>query len=204
MGARGINVHTYKAHSLRWATATHLMAKGLERGLVQSRGKWTSSQTLDKYYNRLHQQTDWEAHLGENAAGRRALTCVVLGLTPSLPKTTKEVERREGEAHSTTQIDALRAQSVLRPLHAEVQCPSCGENKVSEAAYQCTTCKSTYHVRCMGPKLESSKNLVFKTTCYPCTMATQSPSQPWAKKRLSKGLTGEMIDVMGVCNSNLL
>ena len=71
-GSSGINVHTYKAHSLRGATATHLMPKGVERGLVQSRGQWTSSQTLDKYYNRLHQQTDWEAHLGENAAGRQA------------------------------------------------------------------------------------------------------------------------------------
>ena len=77
MSEEGIDTNTFKAHSLRGATATHLLQQGAPQSLVQARGKWASSDTLDKYYSRLHQQEDWEGLLGGNAKGRQATACAV-------------------------------------------------------------------------------------------------------------------------------
>ena len=54
MKSVGINVDIFKAHSLRGATATHLLTKGVSQDLVQSRGHWTTSQNMDMYYSRMH------------------------------------------------------------------------------------------------------------------------------------------------------
>ena len=59
----GIPTEAFKAHSLRDATATHLMLNGMEPQWVQSRGGWQSLETMQMYYNRIHQQQDWEAAL---------------------------------------------------------------------------------------------------------------------------------------------
>jgi integrase len=64
MASVGIDTQVFKAHSLRGATATHLMARGQPKEMVQARGGWSSTATLDVYYNRLHQSCDWEAMLG--------------------------------------------------------------------------------------------------------------------------------------------
>ena len=56
----GVDTDVFKSHSLCGATATHLLKEGVPHHLVQSRGAWTNSATLDTYYNRLHQTKDWE------------------------------------------------------------------------------------------------------------------------------------------------
>ena len=48
----GIDTAVYKAHSLRGATATHLLKTGTPPTWVRTRGGWTSSATLDLYYSR--------------------------------------------------------------------------------------------------------------------------------------------------------
>ena len=61
MGQVGIKTDFFRAHCLRGATATHMLQKNVPQEWVQGRGHWSSSVTLDQYYNRLHQTNDWEA-----------------------------------------------------------------------------------------------------------------------------------------------
>ena len=97
----GIDTATYKAHSLRGATATHLLRLGLPVGWVQTRGNWTSQSTLDTYYNRLHNTKDWSnlllaspAAQGEPAAEWQcAAACAEHPPQSALPNPTKEGER---------------------------------------------------------------------------------------------------------------
>ena len=79
MEAQGIDTKIFKAHSMRGATATHLMKSGTSQDLVQTRGGLSSSATLDQYYSRMHQLEDWEQRVqGENAHRRHSLDCAVL------------------------------------------------------------------------------------------------------------------------------
>ena len=54
-----IDTQVFKTHSLRGATATHLLVKGVATDLVQARGQWASNMTMDLYYSGLHQHQDW-------------------------------------------------------------------------------------------------------------------------------------------------
>ena len=65
MQEENIDTQVFKAHSLRGATATHLLQQGTPQSLVQARGKWASSKTLDDYYSRLHQTENWGKLLGK-------------------------------------------------------------------------------------------------------------------------------------------
>lgn len=138
METLGVNTEIWKAHSLRGATATHLMAKGVPQSMVQARGNWTSTATLDKYYNRLHQQQDWSELLtcntsklekirlgvkeqetppmGGNAPVRQTATCAEPSLPSSLPETTKEVGRGEGGRGGTAQAAVCLWGGVPSPL----------------------------------------------------------------------------------------
>ena len=85
----GIDTSIFKAHSLRGATATHLLKKGVSQDLVQGRGHWASRITLDQYYSRLHQHKNWQAFLlGENAGGRQSAACAML--PPTDPSTDRK------------------------------------------------------------------------------------------------------------------
>ena len=55
MQALGIHTDIFKSHSLRGATATHLLRAGVPAHLVQARGHWTNQNTMIEYYGRLHQ-----------------------------------------------------------------------------------------------------------------------------------------------------
>jgi hypothetical protein len=91
----GIPTEAFKAHSLRGATATHLMLNGMEPQWVQSRGGWQSPETMQMYYNRIHQQQDWEAALqGKTDAIKHCFNCVVPALTS--PQTEADEGRRRG------------------------------------------------------------------------------------------------------------
>ena len=82
--AQVIDTEIFKAHSMRGATATHLMKSGTTQDLVQTRGGWSSSATLDQYYNRMHQLEDWEQRVqGGNAHRRHSLDCAVPPSTAS-------------------------------------------------------------------------------------------------------------------------
>jgi integrase len=102
MAEEGIDTNTFKAHSLRGATATHLLQMA-PQSLVQARGRWASGETLDKYYARLHQEKDWEGLLGGHAKDRQATACAVL--PPSVPqaKPTEEGESWGSKGGSTAQ-----------------------------------------------------------------------------------------------------
>ena len=66
-----IKIDLFKAHSLRGATATHMLQKNVPQEWVQARGHWSSSVTLDQYYNHLHQTKEWEALImGKDASVR--------------------------------------------------------------------------------------------------------------------------------------
>jgi len=55
MAEAGIDTAEWKAHSLRWAAATHFTAKGVPGAIVQARGDWTSAATMATHYARQHQ-----------------------------------------------------------------------------------------------------------------------------------------------------
>ncbi len=91
----GIPTDAFKSHSLRGATATHLMLNGMQPQWVQSRGGWQSPETMQVYYNRLHQQQDWEKALqGKTDALKHCFNCVVPALTS--PQTEADEGRRRG------------------------------------------------------------------------------------------------------------
>ena len=201
MEAEGIETRVFKAHSLRGATATHLLKQGVPHSLVQARGAWSSSQTLDLYYNRLHQAHDWEALLqGEHVSGRQPTACAVL--PPSCPPSGPDEGRGSGgnKEESTAQVVALTALGVLRPLYGSLPCPSCGLPTESEAAYRCCECQSVYHVRCMGHfSGVGARQYKYKTTCYLCSLGGVKDSAAGRARRPSKADGPDIEDPMGVC-----
>ena len=50
----------FQSHSIRGAAATYLLYLGVPKSLIQAHGFWSSSQTLDDYYARLHMLLDWD------------------------------------------------------------------------------------------------------------------------------------------------
>jgi len=168
----GININIFKAHSLRGATATHLLKTGASKTLVQARGHWTSTQTLDDYYNRLHQEVDWEEILlGEHETDRQASTCAVLPPSFSITKPTEEGESLENKGGCTAQELALIAQGIQRDLFEQVTCPECKHQIHSEAAYRCEYCLGLYHVRCLVRNTEKSRD-IYRKNCKSCKNIT--------------------------------
>jgi hypothetical protein len=147
MASVGIDVSVFKAHSIRGAVATLLMKRGVSRELVQARGHWSSTATLDMYYARLHQDQRWEALLGGDA-GTGMSACAEA--PPKAPQTEDDEGSRRGgaEERSKAQDDILAAHAVLRPLFQVVGCPHCLAPIMAEAAYACEWCHRVLHVRC--------------------------------------------------------
>ena len=98
----GIQTKHFKAHSLRGAAATHLLKNKIPQDLIQARGHWSSSVTLDKYYNRLHQTKNWEALLmGRDEAVRLSEALAVPLPSSPIAETTKEVESMGDQGEGT-------------------------------------------------------------------------------------------------------
>ena len=69
----GIDTNLFKAHSVRGASATALLAAGVDQTLTRQRGGWTDSRAFDVHYARLHQLIAWDA-------------CLQDGLPPCTPQ----------------------------------------------------------------------------------------------------------------------
>ena len=83
MQQQGIPTECFKAHSLRGATATHYLLHGMEPQWVQTRGGWSSPETMQVYYNRLHQHQSWEQALqGKIGTIKHFFSSVVPASTP--------------------------------------------------------------------------------------------------------------------------
>jgi hypothetical protein len=205
----GINTDAFKSHSLRGAIATHLIKKGVPQTLVQARGGWTNPATLQQYYNRLHQSTDWEGllqqgPLGETDKERQSAACVVLLTKPSSPEPTKEGGRKEGEEASTTQAAALAAQGILRSLYDNTNCPTCNVPIHHEAGFRCTKCKFMYHVRCLATtenNQQKSHQPSYLTRCYLCQIATGGVGPRGRATAPVQRIDDLIEDPMGVCQS---
>ena len=128
MAASGLNTDVFKSHSLRGAVATHLLSNGLDIHWVQERGGWSSTQTLQQHYSRLHLKQNWvKIIMNHNAMGEDAAVnirhCVAAEPPPpsidedGLPEGdegSREGGRRGGEGgHS----------SPNRPWHCEGHVP---------------------------------------------------------------------------------
>jgi hypothetical protein len=152
MGLLGIDTDTWKGHSLRGATATALLRKGVDRRWVQNRGGWTSAVSLDIYYNRLHQEVDWEEKLGleENAGGRQSEVRLELATKKASEKASFcEADSLAFKGHSASLISPLTVQGLIRDLFCGLTCPACARPLRHEAAHCCRGCQSMYHVRCL-------------------------------------------------------
>jgi hypothetical protein len=209
MDTVGINTETFKAHSLRGATATHLLRQGVSHHLVKTRGAWSSSDTLDQYYNRLHQSQDWERLLeGENASGRQSAERAVLPSSASQSEPDEGRGSGEDKRASTARAEDLDALGVRRPLYDSDCCNSCFLPMVSEATYTCQRCQQRQHVRCMGHHASvGERQFQYLTTCYLCTMTLTLPSAPSAPTTfrppspLCTPSSDRLIeDPMGVCS----
>ena len=213
----GIDTSIFKPHSLRGATATHLLKGGVSQDLIQGRGHWASRITLDQYYSRLHQHKNWQELLqGEHAGGRQSAACAMLPPTDPSTDPTKEGESGGFEEESIAHAAELRAHGVLRPLYETIMCPTCGRKMQQEATYKCQTCGHLFHVRCMGAAdaTSISRQQKYSAHCFLCQMAgqmardkgraTNSPTRSrgvWGEKSSTtpKDLSVPIIDVMGVC-----
>ena len=169
----GINTDHYKSHSLRGATATHLLKEGVPHALVQARGHWQTTATLDKYYARLHQIKDWTALIQgkiETTGTQQPLPC----LQTKSPKTlsTKEEKSLGDEFASKAKIVELTALGVLRPLEDTTPCPTCACPMQNEAAYTCQTCNKLYHLRCMATSdcTQPPKDQQYPQHCFLCQL----------------------------------
>ena len=172
MEKMGVNTEAFKAHSLRGATATHLLKKNVPQSLVQARGGWTSTYTMDQYYSRLHQSKNWEDSLGGDVAARHSAICAVPSPTFPLPEVDRGRRRGGQEEEGTAQKAELSAHGILRDLYDATECPACGLDMMSEASYRCADCGSRYHVRCMGHATAvGSRTLSYSTVCFLCNMA---------------------------------
>ena len=216
----GIQTKHFKAHSLRGAAATHLLKNKIPQDWIQARGHWSSSVTLDKYYNRLHQTKNWEALLmGRDEAVRLSEALAVPLPSSPIAETTKEVESMGDQGEGTARDSDLVAHGVLRGLMETILCPACGQVQTNEATYRCAECRRIYHVRCMGHYAAvGSRTWTYKVTCFLCSMALESRTRaehPPNKDKLSKNKTPASLpsgegghalehtclieDVMGVC-----
>ena len=194
MGQEGINTEVFTAHSLRGATATWLLKKGTPRNLVQARGGWADTRTMDDYYNRLHQSQSWEAMLqGENAGSRQSVDCAVSLTTVSRPKPTEEGERRETEYGNTAQATELSALGIARPLYDLTQCMVCQRRMLQEAAYRCSACRRLCHVRCLAKTAhDHTHHLRSCLLCHPRGFQTTAVGAANPEELIE--------DVMGVCS----
>ena len=197
MEKAGINTEHFKAHSLRGATASHLL-NNVDKHLVQSRGGWTSSRTLDSYYNRLHQDIDWQEALtkttGEDAGTEASLNSALHRLKVALTIPTKE-----GRSGATEGGVQCTNQGFGRPwsLQGVVQRgrlppPVCGGMVQHEAAYICPGCMKTFHVRCLAPvdNPQRQEQPKFHKKCLLCVIKDT---------RVQKD-DDLIVDVMGVCS----
>ena len=196
----GIDTQIFKAHSLRGATATHLLARGVPAHMVQARGQWGSAKTMDDYYNRLHQTRDWQKLLhGEHDACRHSAACAVLDPSASQANPTEEGGSWEDQGRAHAQAAALSARGVLRPLYDAAVCPACGFGMQSEAAYACMSCDKRYHVRCLGTKAAQppARQQAFLTTCFLCSVPGGRVVGRGGDGIRSPAL---IVDAMGVCD----
>lgn len=194
MEKAGINTEHFKAHSLRGATASHLL-NNVDKHLVQSRGGWTSSRTLDSYYNRLHQDIDWQEALtkatGEDAGTEASLNSALHRLKVALTIPTKEGRSGATEGGCNALIRDLAARGVCRELYNVEDCPACGGMVQHEAAYICPGCKKTLHVRCLAPvDHPQQQQPKFHKKCLLCVIKDT---------RVQKD-DDLIVDVMGVCS----
>ena len=220
MRTSGLDTETYKAHSLRGATATHLLRLGLPINWVQSRGNWTTQATLDTYYNRLHNTMNWERLLqhqttapggphtaqgGHAGKWQCAAACAEHPPKSALPNPTKEGERGADEGGCEAQAAALTALGIQRPLHQpDLRCPSCNNHMDTEAAYVCHTCYTMSHVRCMHATGLPGINTQITTQCFTCTQRRKRdrPVEPMPDTRKLRAVDhGLIVDVMGVCGA---
>jgi hypothetical protein len=171
MAQHGIDTEVFKAHSLRGATATHLMRVGVPRHEVRARGGWSSSQTLDTYYLRLHQEANWERRLqGEIAqAGLVCRSAAQTTVPEPEPTTEGEGEGTEESAAQDTQLSAL---GLLRPLYDKRVCHECKGTMHHEATYRCATCARIVHVRCLhAAGANRHGQTAWGTTCSGCSIS---------------------------------
>ena len=143
----GIDTSVFKAHSLRGATATHFLEKGVQRDHVRARGGWKSNQVLDEYYARIHQAVTWEWVLLGGSGTRGMSGCA--SPRPTAPQTEGDEGNRRGgaEGRGEAQTDILAARGVLRPLHSPTMCAICMVPVHAEAAFACFSCNRAVHVR---------------------------------------------------------
>ena len=113
MGRAGIDTKIFKAHSLRGATATAMMEKGVPKDHLQARGGWRSSATLDEYYARLHQGVPWEVVLpGGNGKGGVSNSASPVSTTPQTED--DEGNRRRG-VENKAQVEAKHRSTYSPP-----------------------------------------------------------------------------------------
>jgi predicted RNA-binding Zn-ribbon protein involved in translation (DUF1610 family) len=200
MTASGVDTTFFKAHSLRGATATHLLQKGIPQTLVRNRGGWSSDAVLDSYYARLHNMVDWECMLlsptgppAEATVGEHAVSLAMpstAGPTtrPSPASTTEEVDQGEGEWGDPAVLGTLSAHGLLHSIEAAPECPACGIPMRHEASYRCRSCGKPYHIRCLASRPDTPSQPRYRTECLLCSIrrTSQAASAP------------DVIDVMGI------
>jgi site-specific recombinase XerD len=215
MAQADINVQVFKSHSLRGATATHLLRKGCNKEWVKARGGWSSMNTLDLYYDRLHQHQDWASLLQKQqqvcqpAMGEDDEVCcrqptasnAAVAVNAAYPEATKEAGGEAAKQDKAALIAVLSAHGIIKDMHEDLVCPTCGGHLRREATYVCKSCGSMFHVRCLASNEEGTW-LQHCLNCWekppPVSEDFLEPGKAEAPKTQSH--KDIIVDVMGVCD----
>ena len=204
MGRVGIDTKIFKAHSLRGATATAMMEKGMPKDYVQARGGWRSSATLDENYARLHQGVQGErVLLGGNGNGGMSNSASPVSTTPPNRRCRRKSKGWGVENKREAQVGILAARGVLRPLHSPTKCAACRLSAVTEAAYKCFSCESWGHVRCLGLIPSPTGRHDRDIRCTRCVRAASAGDfGSFSSHSCTYPDEPLIVDVMGVCGGS--
>ncbi len=114
----GVDIQTWKSHSLRGAAATQAIIAGIPPTVVQHQGGWRSRETFEFYYARANQFVLWDS-VFEPERDLLQGAFVTHSENPqktSTPLTTKEVIRGEVEGRFSECVNILRDSGLVLDL----------------------------------------------------------------------------------------
>ena len=171
----GVDTELFKAHALRGAAATAMLAAGVPQDVTRQRGGWSDTRAFERHYARLHQLVDWEdclnrvgpskaaggtvvpqwlsgtGPLGEPQAPEQAtsLSAEPLEATSPGPEPTQEGGGSGDEPERGEALRLLNARGLVQPLGGGRECPACSSPIRFEPAFVCAVCHGLVHVRCL-------------------------------------------------------
>eukprot|EP01012_Entosiphon_sulcatum_P030931 TRINITY_DN3850_c0_g1_i15.p2 TRINITY_DN3850_c0_g1~~TRINITY_DN3850_c0_g1_i15.p2 ORF type:complete len:215 (+),score=23.17 TRINITY_DN3850_c0_g1_i15:739-1383(+) len=173
MKRSGIDTGKYKAHSLRGATATTMLALGVPMHVVQARGGWASEANFNFHYARMHQRVDFDAVISTSIIRRSGIeedaprprepglreAFGAFSMETSLESRNEDGRRFPRKAPNDSDAGRARIDRTVDVptsdgcfVLRQRQCCGCKRNIIYEPCTQCEHCQEgKRHLRCDPP-----------------------------------------------------